>query len=296
MVYDLVMITPLINRECINEFLNSLKINQTLKVFVLLVDMSMEDDNLNFSEFDKDFVEFVYLKQEKKHGSSVARNIALKFLFEKSNLDFKYLMYPDDDTTFDSAFFLNFEKYVAGDGVYIDTRCKGTAIRYITDKIKEGMVLRRSNDFKYIGCVSFVFSRNLIYKIGFFDERLGAGEKYGACEDGDYFIRSLEFANLIYKESIYTYHPAPKVKYSKMSLKALVKRFSSYSRGGMFLFCKHKMFYEALVMITRGLLGSVLSLVKFQFKLSYVYFRAFLVRVEYFIILSITGISEKTKQ
>ena len=45
----------------------------------------------------------------------------------------------------------------------------------------------------------------IFIEIGFFDERMGVGAKYGAGEDGDFFLESVNDLDLLYLISIYTH-------------------------------------------------------------------------------------------
>jgi hypothetical protein len=55
-------------------------------------------------------ISFNYFINELKMGLSKARNIALKYLLDNI-LSAEYIMFPDDDSSFDSVFFDNFQVF-----------------------------------------------------------------------------------------------------------------------------------------------------------------------------------------
>lgn len=288
MGYDIVMITPFVERVYIYDFLKSLKGINRISICVILIDMLDEPIILNDDEYGQlSQIEYVHLKIGKRLSSSESRNVGLKYLFE--NIEkCRYVMFPDDDTTFDSSFWNCFIKLKNGNYI-LNVLKKGTKECY-TKYSKQDGALMNKQDVDFVGCVRFLYSRELVSQLGFFDARMGVGAKYGAGEDGDYFLRSLEFTPLHYKESLYTYHPAPIEKYSAMSLNDMIKRFSNYGKGVIFLLCKHKMYRQATGLVFRGLGGSFISLVKLKFRLSFAYFGATLVRLKYLIIFFFKGI------
>lgn len=282
------MVTPFIGRNYIYDFLKSLNTINNISLCVILVDMLDEPIVLNEDEYGQSSkIKFIHLKTGKRLSSSESRNIGLEYLFGNIE-EYRYVMFPDDDTTFNSSFSDEFLKLKKGNHI-LNVLKNGTKECYAKYSKLDGALMNK-RDIDFVGCVRFLFSRQLVSQLGFFDERMGVGAKYGAGEDGDYFLRSLAFTSLYYTESLYTFHPAPNDKYSTMSLNSIVKRFSNYGKGAMFLFCKHKMYYDALKMIVRGAGGSVFLLFKFQFKLSVAYFVAFLIRLKYLIVLSIKGV------
>lgn len=288
MEYDIVMVTPFINNVCIYDFLESLKDINQVRICVILVDMLDEPIILNDEECGLiSQIEYVHLKIGKRLSSSESRNVGLKYLFEKIE-KCRYVMFPDDDTTFDSSFWNSFIKLKKRDYI-LNVLKKGTKECY-TKYSKQDGALMNKQDVDFVGCVRFLYTRELVNQIGFFDERMGVGARYGAGEDGDYFLRSLEFTSLYYIESLYTFHPAPIEKYSAMSMNDMIRRFSNYGKGVIFLLCKHKMYWKSTELVVRGLGGSFISLVKLKFRLSFVYFVAAMVRLKYFIFFLIKGI------
>jgi hypothetical protein len=288
MKYDIAMITPFINSVYIYEFLKSLKDIKQVTICVILIDMLDEPIILREDQYvQSSNVKFIHLKIGKRLSSSESRNVGLKYLF--SNIEeYSYVMFPDDDTTFNSSFWEGFSTLKEANYI-LNVMNNGTDESYAKYSKVDGALMNKK-DIDFVGCVRFLFLKELVNKIGFFDERMGVGAKYGAGEDGDYFLRSLDFTSLYYNESLYTFHPAPIDKYSAMSLKDIVKRFSNYGKGVVFLLCKHKMYRQAIGLVIRGLGGVFLSLARLNLRLSFVYFGATLVRLKYLIIFVIKGI------
>jgi hypothetical protein len=275
--YDIVLITTFINNNRIYDLLKSLKYLNGLKTILILVDMLDEPIKINYTNYES---KIIHLKIKKKLSSSASRNIGLKYLFENIQ-NYNYLMYPDDDTTISENFKEEFVK-LENSNYILNVLSTNTKEKYAKYK-KYDNELISEKDIEFVGCVRFLFNKETIEKNGYFDERMGVGAKYGAGEDGDYFLRVLKHQKLIYKENLYTYHPAANLKYDSMNLKTLINRFKNYGVGAIFLFYKHKMHSNAIKIIIKALLGFLIHLLSFNLKISIAYFAAFLYRLYYFI-------------
>ena len=283
MTYDLVMITPFINKNYIFEFLNSVKGVKEVKICLVLVDMLNTPISLNdFLVYKSSDLDIVHLKIGKKLSSSKSRNEGLNYI-ARSNKKYKFLMFPDDDTTFDSSFYKEFKNLESGNYI-LNLFTEGLKEPY-AKYYKADRSLMSQENINYVGCVRFLFSSKLIQELGLFDENMGVGAKYGSGEDGDYFLRALKFSPLIYLKSLYTFHPSPKDTYSKISMNSMLVRFSNYSKGAIFLCFKHKMYFKAVKFIFRALVGFVISILKFDIRIALGYLYAFFIRLRTFIIL-----------
>jgi hypothetical protein len=275
--YDIVLITTFINNNRIYDLLKSLKYLNGLKTMLILVDMLDEPLNINDTKYES---KIIHLKIKKKISSSASRNIGLKHLFENIE-NYRYVMFPDDDTTISENFQEEFIK-LENSNYILNVLATKTKEKYAKYKKYDNELISKK-DIEFVGCVRFLFNKETIEKTGYFDERMGVGAKYGAGEDGDYFLRVLKHQKLVYKENLYTYHPAANLKYDSMNLKTLINRFKNYGIGAMFLCNKHKMHSIAIKIIIKALLGSLIHLLRFNIKISIAYFIAFLYRLNYFI-------------
>lgn len=272
--YNLVMIVPFMKTITVNDLINSLfKGNKRCSVLLVLVDMSLEKDELMQST---DLVVIKRIQLNNRESSSRARNIGIEYIL-KHNIPFEYLLFPDDDTTYDSSFFDLFEDVIHGNTI-IDVLCKDTKVPYSNYKIKDGALLRKK-DVLFIGCVRLVLSKETFNKVGYFDEQLGIGAKYGAGEDGDYFLRALQYNKFYYTNRIYNFHPSPSLKYNKLKFCELMLRFNNYGKGLVYMLCKHKLYKECCVVCLRAIAGGGFALITGRWKLACAYWYSFFTRL-----------------
>lgn len=277
--FDLTLIVPFINDANIHNLLNSLKYNKTLKIQIILIDICNvldEDFNLKIPN-----CKIIILKTTKSLNSSESRNFGLKYIFNLNELKLRYIMFPDDDSSFDESFFKVFEN-IENKNYIINLLCKENYKAFAKYKIPNDKALLKS-DYAFIGCVRILYKYELIYKIGLFDENMGVNSKYGAGEDGDYFIRSLNYSKIFYNDNLYTLHPSPDNKYNSLSFSNLILRFTNYSKGVVYLHYKHRMPNSTLKLIIRGIGGFFVNLLRLRIKLSIVFLVSFFVRIQYFI-------------
>lgn len=278
--FDLVLITPFINDKNINNLLQSIDSNNIYKILIVIIDMSNLELNFNELNFINNF-QLVHIKKNSILSSSASRNVGLNYLFS-NKIDFNYLMFPDDDSTFDNSFWNEFLN-INGENIVLNLLSTGTNEKYARyNKNNDELITKYDVDF--IGCVRFLFTKKLIIKLGYFDERMGIGAKYGAGEDGDYLLRALNFSRLVYKEKLFTFHPSASDKHDNLTLKQLIVRYTNYGKGVMFLLCKHKLYYSALKIIFKGVVAFLFYLITFKFKLAISYFITIQVRILYFIV------------
>lgn len=278
--FDLVLITPFINDKNINSLLQSIDNNNNLSILIVLIDMTCVEIKFNENVIKNNF-QYVHLRKNKILNSSESRNVGLSYLLT-NQIDFKYLMFPDDDSTFDNSFLNEFVK-LKDENIILNLLNTDTKDKYSNYNKKDNELITKY-DVEFIGCVRFLFTKELIYQIGLFDERMGIGAKYGAGEDGDYFLRALAFTKLIYKEKLFTFHPSANNKHLTLSFSQLIKRYSTYGIGVMFLVCKHRLYYSAFKIIFKGFLGFIYYLSTLKFRLALTYFMVFQIRIYYFIL------------
>ena len=142
--------------------------------------------------------------------------------------------------------------------------CRDTKETYSNYNIADGALLKKK-DVLFVGCVRLMLSKDTFYKVGYFDEQLGIGAKYGAGEDGDYFLRALEYDEFHYTAKVYNFHPSPSLKYSKLKFKELILRFNNYGRG--------------CLVCLRAIAGGGIALITGRWRLACAYWFSFFTRL-----------------
>ena len=216
---------------------------------------------------------------ELKMGLSKARNIALKYLLQNS-ISAEYIMFPDDDSSFDQGFFINFPVILNSNKCYITPIYNtGTKDLYFGKLLKYNCFINE-NRHSLIGSPNQVVLYEKFKKKIFFNEELGVGSKYGSCEDYDLFIRlNKSGAKYFFISNIYSYHPSKLTK-NIGSLNEIVKRHKSYSPGFVFIIKKYSKYRFLPSFLVRPLVGSVYKLLMFDFKMASVYCQVFFFRIK----------------
>lgn len=262
--YDIVLISTCTSDKYINTYLSSvINSNRVLDIcIVVLLQNGLKCDKITMN--DKVTIHYIY--ESTIVSLSRARNICLDFI-KRNGINSNYIMFPDDDTTFDVHFFENFHKVVCSN-MLIDVLCEGSRFPYVSfSKLKDGDLV---SSHKYAMSVNMIIKSGDVFDIGGFDESLGVGARYGAGEDGDYFIRVCkQFGPFKYTNQLWNYHPSADSKYSQISLTRLLKRYKTYGEGVIYLLLKHKMYFEAIKCVLSGFAGAFVALFfKFNLKLS----------------------------
>lgn len=191
-------------QQCITSIEKAYEYRQEIPIEILVViqkTKQKKDLKIRYPEI----ITFYYID---KIGLSVARNFAI----EKCKGD--YLIFIDDDATIKEDFIdillkniMTFKKVNAFCGRLIDpVQNIPFSKLFHNNNIK---ILRRF-DFRYFMGSAHVLSREVIKKIGCYDERFGVGSKYYGSEESDIFFR-LMIANeqVIYLPDLIFYHPIP---------------------------------------------------------------------------------------
>ena len=272
--YNLVMIVPFIKTLTVKDLIESLLgNNRRLSILLVLVDMSLESDE---SIKSTNLLTIKRIQLKNRESSSRSRNIGIMYVLQH-NIMFEYLLFPDDDTTFDSSFFDLFEDVIHGNTI-LNVLCRDSVIPYSNYKIKDGTLLEK-RDVLFVGCVRLVLSKETFYKVGYFDEQLGIGAKYGAGEDGDYFLRALACDEFYYTDKVYNFHPSPLLKYKKLKFRELVSRFNNYGKGLVYMLCKHKLYRESCEVCLRAVAGGGIALITGKWRLACAYWCSFFTRL-----------------
>jgi hypothetical protein len=284
-VYRLILVSTFINNSHIHKLINSLLINDVFKLRLIIVNQT----NISINPIINEFLTIDEILVEHTISLSKARNIALNYIFEK-NIIGNFIMFPDDDNSFDISFFNNFNEIISlyDSNLIIKVYDQGTTNLHL--KNKEEKTLLRKKDYRYVASFNMIIKYNLIRKIGLFDERLSVGAKYGAGEDNDYFIRVQKNNKIIYTNKLYIFHPSASLKYNNIRTKNLINRFNNYGKGVIFMLLKHNMYFHALNVCFRAIGGCLKNVFYLNWKLSYIYFITFFNR--FFVLISLL-ISQK---
>jgi hypothetical protein len=269
-MYNLVLITTFQNFDNIGNLLASLKKNQDLNVFCVLVNQT-----------DEEIKDIKYIKQlfSEKTSLSHARNIGLQYL-KDNNIEYQHIMFPDDDAFFDEYFFENYKNIVQANKNYLINVMSLDMNEWVygLKKIKNSTVKKSNFD----AAISFnmLIAKRTIDKAGFFDEYLGLGTENFAGEDTDFFLRIYEQNDCFeMAKSLTIIHPSNKDKINTSTVKSLKDKAKKYSKGLIFVLKKHKI--STFYVCFKAFLGFFYHLLTFNFKTSLSYFNSFVYRVVY---------------
>ena len=237
--------------------------NKTLDLCV--ISLLQKGVKIEKNLYENDFTKFVFLYTDCGYGLSKARNIIIDYII-KNHITFDYIMFPDDDSTFDASFFDNFCNLVFCDSL-ISVYNQNTKIPYKLDYKR--FTYAGVNSFELAMSVNIIISYETFINVGYFDENMGVGAKYGAGEDGDYFIRccneNSRGFNVVH--NLYNFHPANTQKFKQLTLNALIKRYRTYGEGAIYLCIKHKLYGKAIKYIVFGIFGAMHALICWNMKL-----------------------------
>lgn len=272
--FELVFVTTCNNLLSIYNLLESVsRGNQGVKLLIVVV--CQRGLHLNSREYQTAYTQITTIENAGGLSLSSARNIALRNIQEEQ-VGYNYLMFPDDDSTYDSHFFERWNDAEEGNKlIHVRFADKDGYFNFL--KLPEGSRIA-SSQYPMASSVNMIIDKPTVDRVGLFDERLGVGAVYGAGEDSDYFIRSNNIAPFRICTGLYNMHPSPQHKYSCLSLNQTVKRFNRYGRGMIFTLCKNHMKWGAFKLCVRALGGIAVSISRFRFKLAIAYFLSFFSR------------------
>lgn len=273
--YDLVFITTFVNKEHIETLMASIiNTNKSLNVLLLIICQNGH----SILKHTTEYISTIYILLPNMVGLSKARNIGLNYLY-KQNIDYKYIMFPDDDSIFDESFFINFATYIRGNTLIAVKASQDRQSYFIKMPNKQ---LASFKDYKYAISVNMIVRKTCILEVGGFDEELGVGNYYGSGEDNDFFIRCNAIEPFTFSNELWNYHPLQKDNLN-LPLNKLILRYKSYGRGIVYMLIKHKMICSIMTVIIRGYCGCIYNILKLNFRMSYVYFLAANARLYTFI-------------
>lgn len=282
MQYDIIFISTCCNHQHIFNLVDSVfEGNKLLSVSLIIINQEKSKiENLAFNEKTKVHV----IEYGKMVNTSIARNIGIQYVID-NGLASAFVGFPDDDSTFDSSFFSEISLLIKKRdfrNFVIDVFCTGSKKPFRTVKYPNDTLLSRY-DYNMVGAVNIILDFETFSKNSFFDVRFGVNAKYGAGEDGDYFIRAVDYKDFYYNSNLYNFHPSGDSKLEKLTYLKLRKRVVGYGKGVIALLCKHKMFKQATIVTFRALGGVAKYLIKFKLLIAFAYFESFWVRLFYLI-------------
>jgi glycosyltransferase involved in cell wall biosynthesis len=206
--------------------------SQTCRDFEVIVVDQNKDDRIERAL--KDYLEtltIVHLRSEP--GLSRARNVGLKAV--RGDI----VAFPDDDCWYPAHLLETtirlFDSGVDGlGGRCLDASGDDCGLKL---EMRDGPI-NRFNVWRRGNSSSMFFRREVIEKVGEFDESLGlgSGTPWGAGEDIDYLIRALQNgSNILYLSSFYVHHPKPNPAITTDKL----RRIYSYGAGAGRVLQKH---------------------------------------------------------
>ena len=277
--YNLIIISTCCDHNYIYKLIKSVNDNNSfISVCVIIVNQTKElISGIKKSGFNN----FKVIDHGENVNSSVARNIGIKYLLD-NNYYSEFVCFPDDDSSYDDSFFKAIQKKIQEEdfkNLITDVYCTGT-YRYFRKINLNNITLLSKKDFNIVGAVNMVLNYSTFFNVKYFDESFGINAKYGAGEDGDYFIRAVKFEPFYYSNEVYSFHPSSFDKFKKLNYKQKRKKLNTYGIGVMALLSKHKMYFHALYVVFRALGGAIFSFSRLELSLGLAYFEAFFVRLK----------------
>ncbi len=274
-MYDLILVSQFSNLNFIGDLLKSINLNQKLQIFVILINQSESEYCYEFSNVNNIIKVFDI---GEPMPLSKSRNLAIKFL-KDSHIDYRYIMFPDDDAYYMEDFFNNFYKEIHGSFNFIVSVFDFQKKKYLAKIDKKGELLNYKK-IKDVMSINMILSKESLI---FFDEEIGLGTINGSSEDIDYFIRVSRAKRQFMTCNLTIGHPIGENKYEKMSSIKILKKLQNYSRGYFYVLAKHKLYFKAVYTLGRTMLISLYYLFRFQFRISLIYFLLIFIRFYHFI-------------
>lgn len=274
--FDLIMITTHQDDLNIYKLINSIDSNiENLKVMLVVVSQKCKIAFIS----NNPLLSIVFFETDKM-GLSKARNIALNYLLQNT-ISSEYIMFPDDDSSFDVNFFLNFPGLLNTNKCYITPIYNsGTKDLYFSKAPRDGKLILPS-DHQLIGSPNQIILYDKLKENISFNEKLGVGALFGSSEDIDLFIKLFKQGEqFLFINNIYTYHPKKVAAYKKATFKNILKRFKSYSSGFAYIIFKYRLFGLIPEYLIRTFGAFIVFLFKFQFKLALAYLVQFFIRIK----------------
>lgn len=248
----------------VRRMLESLKRQSYQDFEVVLIDQN--SDNRVFKLYKEycDSFQINYIRTQEK-GLSHARNLAIQY--GKLN---DIVGFPDDDCWYSrdtlkqvNNFFLQSDSDIVS-GQPVDSN----GIPLVRSFLKNDTMVNLDNVWNAGISITIFFKRQVIEKVGAFDEMLGVGSGtvYGSGEETDYLIRALKRNfKMRYVSKLIISHPRKTAAGNKNDL----SRALLYGGGMGYVLKKHHYDKKSqLLCMIRPLGGSVLAFMKLDFYLA----------------------------
>lgn len=274
--FDLIMVSTHQDDLNIFKLINSIGSNiKNIKVLLIVISQECKINSIS----QNPLLDIIFI-DEVKMGLSKARNVALKYLLD-SNISAEYIMFPDDDSSFDKNFFINFPSILNSNKCYTTPIYNtGTKDLYFGKKTEENKLIAPA-DYKLVGSPNQIILYNSLKKDIVFNEDLGVGAKYGSSEDLDLFLNLYLKGNLfVFTNKLYNFHPKKVAAYENVTIFAIINRFRGYSSGFAFVIFKYKLFRFIPEYLIRTLAAFIIFAIKLNFKLSLAYLVQFFLRIK----------------
>lgn len=243
----------------VRRFLDHLD-GQTFRSFELILIDQNADGYLDsiLSAYEERFC-IRHLRSRK--GLSRGRNVGLE------HISGNVVCFPDDDCWYPA----NTLERVA-DALSANQNCDGITGRAVDESgsshydwfPERDAPIDRKNVWRQAISFTIFLRRDVIHKIGYFDETLGVGSDRGRLsgEETDYLIRTIDAGfNLAYHADICVFHPCPIPVYSRKTM----RKTRAYAKGFSYVLKKHHYpFAFVSYYWARALGGVLISLAKLQ--------------------------------
>lgn len=276
MAPSLLFITTFTHTRFVYQLIDSVaKHHENVEVTFLLID---QDTDFSPPPPEKG-LSIIHRKENQVMSLSKARNLAID-LVKELKIEADFVMYPDDDNTFDAHFFGPFCNFAAGRKNPVMIRVKNADDHkdYKLFNLENGQMLDKHHA-PYSMSYNMVLPWQVFLAAGKFDERLGVGAKYGSSEDVDYYLKCVAVAPFKFVKNCWLYHPSRDEKYNQMSHAQIWKRFSSYSEGYYFVMAKNSRFGHLSWVWLRSLGGIPVYTLRGELKMAWLYVKLFFYRL-----------------
>ncbi|MGG7078798.1 glycosyltransferase family 2 protein [Clostridium sardiniense] len=231
MKYSIIIAT--INRSnLINKCIESVMLQSYKNYEIIVVDQSSDTKTKKIVE-KYDDVRYINIMP---NGLSNARNIGVKFA--KGD----YICLLDDDAEYDKNFLENINGFLSNNKVaIIGGKVKDKITGQVFLKEMNDSIIKLTEDIieNYLVSSALVIDSKLLSMVNGFDEKFGAGSKYGSAEETDLILRIYyKDNNIYYYPDAIVYHPYEEKEDVKLS------KIYSYGVGYGALVKKHSTIYK----------------------------------------------------